>query len=72
MVLLKLEWYNNLKQTIINLHTLLTYGLSDTENYFSGSQNSIAASVSLSGGKKFKREGAGGGGMHALDLLNAQ
>ena len=51
---------------------LLTYGLSDTENYFSGSQNSIAASVSLSGEKKFKREGAGGGGMHALDLLNAQ
>ena len=55
MVLLKLEWYNNLKQTIINLHTLLTYGLSDTENYFSGSQNSIAASVYIIREKKIKK-----------------
>ena len=58
-VLLKLEWTYNLKQIIPELHSLLTYGLSDTENYFSGSQNSIAASVSLSGGKNQEGRGRG-------------
>ena len=62
MVLLKLEWTYNLKQIIPELHSLLTYGLSDTENYFSGSQNSIAASVSLSGETNSKGKGQGEGG----------
>ena len=60
-VLLKLEWTYNLKQIIPELHSLLTYGLSDTENYFSGSQNSIAASVYIIREKKSKRGRAGEG-----------
>ena len=60
------------KQTIPNLHSLLTYGLSDMENYnFEFMELNRSLHVHYQEGKNSKGEGAGRGCMPQI-LLHAQ
>ena len=60
------------KQTIPNLHSLLTYGLSDMENYnFEFMELNRSLHVHYQEGKNSKGEGAGRGCMPHI-LLHAQ